>query len=211
MTRFLALATIGFALAACNGDDVTAPDGDWDGIDHFESNSLSQYDALTIRGGPTDIWSINDSWLIARAQGDVFRGLLLREDVEMRDGRIQIESDQLAFSGIVFRYQGPTDYYVLDIRDDGNPYSSARARNFELYYGETTLARIDLDLPRGEAVTVTVEFVGEVITLYRDGRLVQEIRDQSLLTTGSVGLMHGDLLAPGDESRWDVFRWKSLD
>ncbi|HUE96254.1 MAG TPA: family 16 glycoside hydrolase [Longimicrobiaceae bacterium] len=202
------------AVSACYITDPSDGPGDWDGMDEFRVNSLDQY-SMSAHEGKVDVWSVEEGRLVAKSDGTTSRARLVRQDEQMRDGRLQIESSQMANGAILFRFQENGDHYRLEIRDDETSYYNMTVRNFELYAkvlgAEESVLSEDLDLPRGSPFSVSVEFVGDHVSMYLNGERVSEAVHSGLSNAGSVGLGYGDLLTPGEEAHFEVFRWRSLD
>ena len=74
-------------------------------------------------------------------------------------------------------------YYVALMNNNGESYVALYKQN----YGETELARFNMDIPLDRPVNVMVEAVDENILVYVDGQCVIEYSDPDPYLKGAVG------------------------
>lgn len=198
-----------FALSACGATEPEDP-----GEDAFEANSLSAYDEES-DDGAVGFFAITGGELVASGDGDARHARVLRKDVMLLDGRVEVDTDHISNGLVVFRYQGPDTFYYIAVRDDEVSYPNMPLRNIELYRvlggDETSLGTVNIDFPRGVERTVGVEFVGSEITMLASGVPVGTVEDGLIPAAGRIGVGHDDQLIPGEESRFEALRWVALD
>lgn len=193
---FCALSAV--ALAGCNG----STDPDADRVDTFERNTLSSY---TIYNTP-DAWFIAGGHLIGGTAAQ--QSVVIRRGEMMTDGWVETETDYATDGGLVLRFQGDGNYYLLAIRDD----SRFGWANLEMYRGvggvfERIADPVDLFFTPGDKRTIRFEARGTTLTGSIDGTVVIQAGDDSY-RTGGFGLRHDNTRGePGITSRFDVLRW----
>jgi hypothetical protein len=196
-------------LASCRWP-FAADSTETSGSDGFSSNSVAEYTQYADRNAA---WSIADGRLLASGPGE--QSVLIRNRSGFRDGWVEAEMDHADEGGLVLRFVGENDYYLLALRDDE---SLLGFRNVEFFRRRNGSFQIltpqygkDIFWPRGVKKTVRFEARGDELLAYVDGVAVDSIRDPAPITSGGrVGMRYHDISeAPGsDSTRYLSLRWQ---
>jgi hypothetical protein len=195
---FRSLAALG--LAGCSL--LTGSSEDGAGTDTFDSGTLARY---TIHNTP-EAWSVSGGYL--RGGTQAAQSVVIRRGAVIEDGWVETETDSATDGGLVLRFQGKGDYYLLAIRDD----SRFGWANLEIYRAvdgefERLDWPVDINFPRGTRKTVRFRANGNVLSAYVDGELMQQVTDDTY-ATGGFGLRHDNTREEfGTTSRFDLLRW----
>ncbi|HYR08300.1 MAG TPA: hypothetical protein VEQ60_11045 [Longimicrobium sp.] len=190
-----ALGLTGCSLLTGSGEGGVA-------VDPFDSGSLARY---TIHNTP-EAWSVSGGYL--RSGTEAAQSVVIRRGAVIEDGWVETETDSVTDGGLVLRFRGKGDYYLLAIRDD----SRFGYANLEIYRAsdgefERLDFPVDIDFPRGARKTVRFQANGNVLSAYLDGVLMQQVTDDTY-STGGFGLRHDNTRElPGTTSRFDLLRW----
>ena len=107
----------------------------------------------------------------------------------MRDGFVEarfipISGREDQAGGVVWRWKDGDNYYVAR--------ANALENNVSLYYTERgsrrTLKYVDAPVAKGVVHTLRVEFAGDQISVWLDGKRYMEIRDHHITGSGAVGV-----------------------
>jgi hypothetical protein len=204
MRNHLRLSVLFRSLAAfgLTGCSLLTGSGGGVAVDTFNSGSLAPY---TIHNIP-EAWSVSGGYL--RGGIEAAQSVVIRRGAVIEDGWVETETDSATDGGLVLRFQGKGDYYLLAIRDD----SYFGYANLEIYRAadgafERLDLPVDIDFPRGARKTVRFEANGNVLTAYVDGVRMQQVTDDAY-DTGGFGLRHDNTRElPGVTSRFDLLRW----
>lgn len=183
--------------------------------DTFRRSSLDAYTAYTERGAD---WRIQDGSLIGR--GPAIQSVLVRDGFRMRDGWVEAVSARADDGGLVLRFRGPEDYYLLTFRDDAAP--SPRGReNLAVYHRVRGAYRQlwvrDVPWPRGAERTIRFEADDTVLRVHFAGEVVGELKPARAVNDpsphfgpGGIGVRHYGADASW-VTRFEAFRWRSAD
>jgi len=178
-------------------DDFSDPPGSWGTWNR--SGALIDY-----RDGGLAIW-VNethyDFWSVA---GQDFTDVQIEVDAALLSG--PVDNDY----GIICRYQDRNNFYVLVISSDGY-YGVAKLKNGQYsMIGSDQLQYSDL-IAQGQALTrLRADCVGDVLSLYVNGRKLTEVKDADF-TGGDVGLVAGSYDVAGVHILFDNFVVKKPD
>jgi hypothetical protein len=199
----LLCAVLALAAAGCRCTSVPAPaPGPVAGTDTFAAHALDRY---TIHGS-SEAWFVRDGFLNAGTLAA--QSVVIRDSLSIADGWVETETDRVTDGGLVLRFAGNGDYYLLPIRDD-TQYGYA---NLEIYRAAgnefTTIGGpLDVSFPPGVRRTIRFQAVGATLTAYLDGAPVLQASDHAY-AAGGFGLRHDNTRGlPGVVSRFDVLRW----
>lgn len=204
--RILRALAAGALVAACNGSTDPDPRPNR-GEDSFTRNTLASYENVAL--GEVGTWQIAAGALTAR--GPAIQNVLVRQDASFLDGYVEAVSSRADDGGLVLRFTSESRYYLLAFRDDSAP-SPRGNLNLAVYRraeGEfREIARSDVSWPRGQSRTVRFEAAGDMLRVYLNGELVEDVWDPEPLPAGRVGVRHY-----GDDDTWitrfDSFRWRA--
>lgn len=173
--------------------------------DAFTSNTLGRY---TIYNTP-EAWSIADGYL--RAGVTAQQSVVIRTGAALANGWVETETDSAADGGLVLRFTGPGNYYLMAIRDD----SYFGYANLEIYRaagGEFTRigGPVDVPFPPGTRNTFRFQANGSTLTGYMNGSVAVQASDATY-ASGGYGLRHDNTRGwPNLTSRFDLLRWGTL-
>ncbi len=193
------------AAGACSPTEPGPPEG----TDDFSRNTLGSYDLVAL-GAPGD-WEIRGGSL--RATGPADQSVLIRKGETFLDGWVETRSTRADDGGLVLRFAGESQYYLLAFRDDAAPPPRGDL-NLAVYRRVgtefTELARRDIDWPRGEGRTIRFEAAGAVLRVLVDGVLIGEVEDPvAALPAGRPGLRHYGA-TDAWETQFEVFQWREV-
>jgi hypothetical protein len=205
----LVCSLLALALAGCGdstGSSGPRPEPPEVIVDNFDANTLGSY---TIHNTP-HAWS----WANGRlnASPAAFQSVLIRNGATMTDGWVQTVTDDADDGGLVLRFQGNGDYYLLAIRDDSR-FSYANYEIYRVVDGEfiNIAGPVDRQFVQGVHKTIGFEADGSWLRAYVDGVLVLQARDVAY-TSGGFGLRHNNSEdAIGVTSRFELLGWASYD
>ena len=204
--RILRVLAAGVLAAACNGSTDPEPRPN-SGEDSFSRNTLAAYENVAL--GQTGTWRIAGG--VLTATGPAIQNVLVRQDASFADGYVETVTSRADDGGLVLRFTSESRYYLLAFRDDEAPgprgnLNLAVYRRAEGDFRE--IARTDVNWPRGTSRRVRFEAAGDLLRVYVDGQLVDDVRDPQPLAAGRVGVRHY-----GDDDTWitrfDSFRWRA--
>jgi hypothetical protein len=201
------------ALAACKSS--TGSDTPPFSEDTFDQNSLASYTPYTDNEFN---WRIQDGALIGTGPAD--QSVLIRNGETMTDGSVDAISSRADDGGLVLRFRGPDDYYLLAFRDDAAPWPRGMY-NLALYHhvsGEyREIAHFDVVWPRGTLHEVSFQASGAVLQVWFDNQPVGSVTPSPELNDpapyvgpGGFGVRHYGA-DPSWITRFESFRWHSAD
>ncbi len=109
--------------------------------------------------------------------------------VALADGRVEVKFKPLSgkidrAGGLVWRFKGGNEYYVAR--------ANALEDNVSLYYVKggrrRTIKYMDAPVPRNAWSTLRVEFAGERIKVFLNGKCYIDLKDPHISGPGAVGL-----------------------
>jgi hypothetical protein len=145
-STLLAAVVLAAGLSSCSASD---PGSRKVFKDDFNTNTPGHY---TIYNTP-EAWSIVDGYLNSGAPAK--QSVVVPNGETMADGWVETQTSRVADGGLVLRFQGNGNYYLLAIRDDSwLPYA-----NLEMYRAQggdfTRIAGpLDVDFPVGKVRTI---------------------------------------------------------
>jgi hypothetical protein len=216
MQKTLALALSLAAVAvlpACGNSTGADLNG---GSDSFDTNTLPSYASYSDGGGAS--WTVAGGELVG--VGPANQTVLVRREVGFADGWVEAVSPRADDGGLVLRFAGPTNYYLLAFRDD----SAESPRGFDnlaVYHHSGTaynqMWTRNVAWPRGTPHTVRFEAAGAKLRVYFDGELQGELTPSPAINDpdpylgpGAVGVRHFGFDA-GWVTRFDRFAWDGTD
>lgn len=210
----LAAASLTVLFAAC-ASNSTGP-GPAHGTDPFDHNTLPSYTAFT-DGGVTN-WAIGGGELVGSGVSD--QGVLLRGGTTFTDGWVETASTRADDGGLVLRFAGPTNYYLLAFRDDSAEVPRG-AQNLAVYHRDGSayneMWNGNLGWPRGSRHTIRFEAAGSKLRVYFDGAQQVELSPTPGINdphpyfgAGGVGVRHFGFTQPWT-TRLESFTWQSTD
>lgn len=138
--------------------------------------------------------------------------LAVFDKVICRDGDLSVKfkitgGRDAKTAGIVWRYQDPNNYYVLEFSADQHRMSFIRVQNGEsktipITSGKALVQSLAHDMTAGQWYVARVSFRGEKIRVSFGNRLLFEASDASLSREGKTGLW----TRAGTQAQFDDFR-----
>lgn len=173
--------------------------------DDFSADTLSQYTLTYDSGTPSA--SIGDGVLSINTGAITDQAVLTRNDVMIQDGYIEALISSAADSGLIFRFQDNSTYYLLAISDDsglGNP----NLRIWRKFSGGWNAlgAGVLMDWTRGEDRLIRFGVTGSTVGVWVDGVEVFTWIDSVISAAGKVGMRSSSGL-PDDV--FQAVRWAS--
>jgi hypothetical protein len=202
---------IGVLVATGGGDDggepatrevqeiqpTTAVFGTFDEFDRRDARQLGEFTADRTWNPITGRWGIDngDAYVV---QSDEFRNHAV-VGLGQSDGAVQVRLDRLtAGAGLVFRFQGPGNYWAVVAAPNGNTWNLMRVQDTAAEVVDNTGIT-----PIADGTTVAARFVGEEIEVIINGVVQLTVQDDFLADQGQVGLtVRGD---DATEARFDDF------
>jgi hypothetical protein len=170
--------------------------------DTFSSNTLGSYTLYNTTGA----WSVSGGFL--RADTSARQSVAIRNGVTFTKGYVQTTVDSIRDGGLVLRFQGNGNYYLLAIRDD-SLFGYANLQIYKAVNGVFTdlSGQIDVNFPAGSEHDVAFQAQGNVLKAYYDGSVVATVTDNTY-SSGGVGLRADNTRGWNNvTSRFDSFLW----
>lgn len=180
------------------------PAPEWN--DDFSTDTLSQYTLTFDSGSPSAF--ISGGALTISTAVITDQAVLTRNGVMIQDGYVEAQISSAADSGLVFRFQDNSTYYLLAISDDsglGNP----NLRIWRKFAGGWNAlgAGVQMDWLRGEDRLIRFGMVGSTVAVSVDGVEVFTWTDTVIAAAGKVGMRGNCGFHVGDEFK--AIRWAS--
>jgi hypothetical protein len=198
LSPLFALALGGCSLFTGSGDGP---------VDTF--NSSSSLERYTIHNTP-GAWAVADGKLYADTAAR--QSVVIRKSAQLTDGWVETESDAATDGGLVLRFQGSGNYYLLAFRDDSQ-FFYANVEMYRAVGGQFVNIAGPVDIPwnPGTRRTFRFEAEGSTLSAYVDGVRVLQATDPTY-ATGGFGLRHDNTRQwPDVVSRFDVLRWGTIE
>ncbi|HJS28438.1 MAG TPA: hypothetical protein VJ768_02370 [Anaerolineales bacterium] len=173
-------------------DDFSDPESGWDRVSNPSSSTDFLDGSYRIFVGQTnhDVWA--------------------RPDLNFIDSVIEVEAQMVGGSdendfGVICRYRDPGNFYFLVIGSDGF-YGIGIMQDGEepQLIGATEMQFSRRINQGGEPNLIRAECVGDVLSLYVNGKILDAVTDDRL-PSGDVGLIAGTFDTPGTEILFDNF------
>lgn len=179
-------------------DDFSGPD---DGLLFFEAfgpNALDQYQVIDGEPPPKVKVPPVSRWLVANnriEQLNDYRGGTVAADALARPGTIALFTSTFANArttfvirtasqrdiGVVFRYQGPENYYRFSMARDAWPAVGGFRRLVKRINGKVSLLwEDDVQVDSGQATRIVIETFADRLVGYVNGSLMFNLRDAGL-------------------------------
>lgn len=179
------------------GDDAPAI------VDTFDRADAPDELGATESGQPWEsvqgTWGIRDEQaVLVEANPDGVRSVAV-VDLGSSDGTVTVTAGTLTQGwGMVFRYQGPFNYWYLTASPEFATYNLNRVVDGEVQnLGAVGLAEVV------DGTEVQVKLEGATIEVYVDGTLVKAITDTTLIGATQAGLLASG--AQAADASWDAF------